>query len=98
MKGFSLEHPADARPRGPWRVVDAIIAHLTAGPVRALALACLLATTSAASAGGDYGPLQMLAPGVYVQLFVALAGFVVAAIGALAILNRAHLKEAIWKA
>jgi hypothetical protein len=37
-------------------------------------------------------------PGVYVQLLVALAGFVVAAIGALAIVNRAHLKNAIWKA
>ena len=36
-------------------------------------------------------------PGVYVQLLVALAGFVVAAIGALAIVNRAHLKNAIWK-
>jgi hypothetical protein len=36
-------------------------------------------------------------PGVYAQLLVAAAGFVVAAIGALAIVNRAHLKEAIWK-
>jgi hypothetical protein len=31
-------------------------------------------------------------------LLVAAAGFVVAAIGALAIVNGAHLKEAVWKA
>ncbi len=37
-------------------------------------------------------------PGVYAQLLVAILGFVVAGIGALAILNRAHLKNAIWKA
>ncbi len=42
--------------------------------------------------------MSVKVPGVYVQLFVALAGFLVAAIGALAILNRAHLKDAIWKA
>lgn len=36
-------------------------------------------------------------PGVYLQLLVALAGFIVAGLGALAILNRAHLKKAIWK-
>jgi hypothetical protein len=41
--------------------------------------------------------LSVKVPGVYAQLLVATAGFVVAAIGALAILNRAHLKEAIWK-
>ncbi len=35
--------------------------------------------------------MSVKVPGVYVQLFVALAGFIVAAIGALAILNRAHL-------
>ena len=37
-------------------------------------------------------------PGVYAQMLVALAGFIVAAIGALAIVNRTHLKDAIWKA
>ena len=42
--------------------------------------------------------MSVKVPGVYVQLLVALAGFVVAAIGALAIVNRAHLKNAIWKA
>ncbi len=42
--------------------------------------------------------LSVKVPGVYAQLLVALAGFVVAAIGALAIVNRAHLKDAIWKA
>jgi hypothetical protein len=42
--------------------------------------------------------MSVKVPGVYAQLLVALAGFVVAAIGAIAILNRAHLKNAIWKA
>jgi hypothetical protein len=42
--------------------------------------------------------MSVKVPGVYAQLLVALAGFVVAAIGALAIVNRAHLKHAIWKA
>jgi hypothetical protein len=42
--------------------------------------------------------LSVKMPGVYAQLLVAAAGFVVAAIGALAIVNRAHLREAIWKA
>jgi hypothetical protein len=42
--------------------------------------------------------MSVKVPGVYAQLLVALAGFVVAAIGALAIVNRAHLKNAIWKA
>jgi hypothetical protein len=42
--------------------------------------------------------LSVKVPGVYTQLVVAAAGFVVAAIGALAIVNRAHLKDAIWKA
>jgi glyoxylase-like metal-dependent hydrolase (beta-lactamase superfamily II) len=47
--------------------VDVIIAHLRARATAALALACLLAGTAPASAVGGYGPLQMLAPGVYVQ-------------------------------
>jgi hypothetical protein len=42
--------------------------------------------------------MSVKVPGVYAQLVVAAAGFVIAAIGALAILNRAHLKNAIWKA
>lgn len=42
--------------------------------------------------------LSVKVPGVYAQLLVALAGFVVAVIGALGILNVAHLKDAIWKA
>jgi hypothetical protein len=42
--------------------------------------------------------MSVKVPGVYVQLLVALTGFVVAAIGVLAILNRAHLRDAIWKA
>jgi multisubunit Na+/H+ antiporter MnhG subunit len=41
--------------------------------------------------------MSVKVPGVYAQIFVALAGFVVAGIGALAILNRAHLRDAIWK-
>jgi hypothetical protein len=41
--------------------------------------------------------MSVKVPGVYAQMFVALAGFVVAGIGALAILNRAHLRDAIWK-
>ena len=41
--------------------------------------------------------LSVKVPGVYAQLIVAFLGFVVAAIGALAIVNRAHLKDAIWK-
>jgi multisubunit Na+/H+ antiporter MnhG subunit len=36
-------------------------------------------------------------PGVYAQLLVALLGFVIAAVGAMAIVNRYHLKKAIWK-
>lgn len=36
--------------------------------------------------------------GVYLQLLIALAGFLIAGIGACAIVNRAHLKNAIWKA
>ena len=32
------------------------------------------------------------------QLLVALAGFLVAAFGALYLVNGAHLKDAIWKA
>jgi hypothetical protein len=42
--------------------------------------------------------MSVKVPGVYAQLLVALAGFVVAGIGCLAIVNRAHLKNAIWKA
>lgn len=42
--------------------------------------------------------MSVKVPGVYLQMLTALGGFVVALIGALAILNRAHLKEAIWKA
>ena len=41
--------------------------------------------------------MSVKVPGVYIQLLVALAGLIVAAIGALAIVNRAHLKDAIWK-
>ena len=41
--------------------------------------------------------LSVKVPGVYAQLLVAAAGFVVAAIGALGIVNGAHLKNAIWK-
>lgn len=42
--------------------------------------------------------LSVKVPGVYAQLLVAAAGFVVAAVGALGIVNGAHLKNAIWKA
>ena len=42
--------------------------------------------------------LSVEVSGAYAQLIVALSGFVVAIIGVLAVLNRAHLKEAIWKA
>jgi multisubunit Na+/H+ antiporter MnhG subunit len=42
--------------------------------------------------------LSVKVPDVWLQLLVALAGFILAGIGALAILNRAHLKNAIWKA
>ena len=41
--------------------------------------------------------MSVKVPGVYAQVLVAGGGFVVAAIGALVILNGAHLKEAIWK-
>jgi hypothetical protein len=41
--------------------------------------------------------MSVKVPGVYTQLLVATAGLIVAAIGALAIVNRAHLKDAIWK-
>ena len=41
--------------------------------------------------------MSIKVPGVYAQLLVAAGGFVVAAIGALAIVNSAHLKDAIWK-
>ncbi len=36
-------------------------------------------------------------PGVYAQLLVAVLGFIIASIGAMAIVNRYHLKNAIWK-
>jgi hypothetical protein len=42
--------------------------------------------------------LSVKVPGVYAQLLVAAAGFVVAVFGAIGILNSAHLKDAIWKA
>lgn len=42
--------------------------------------------------------LSVKVPGVYAQLLVAATGLVVAAIGALGIVNGAHLKDAIWKA
>jgi hypothetical protein len=42
--------------------------------------------------------MSVKVPGVYLQMLVAAGGFVVAAIGALAIVNGAHLKNAIWKA
>lgn len=42
--------------------------------------------------------MSVKVPGVYLQMLVAAAGFVIAAIGTLAIVNRAHLKDAIWKA
>jgi multisubunit Na+/H+ antiporter MnhG subunit len=41
--------------------------------------------------------MSIKVPGVYAQLLVAAGGFIVAAIGALAIVNSAHLKDAIWK-
>jgi hypothetical protein len=41
--------------------------------------------------------MSVKVPGVYAQLLVATAGLIVAAFGALAIVNRAHLKDAIWK-
>lgn len=42
--------------------------------------------------------LSVKVPGVYAQMLVAVVGFIVAAIGALGILNVAHMKDAIWKA
>lgn len=42
--------------------------------------------------------LSVKVPGVYLQLLVAIAGLLVAAIGVIGIVNRAHLKDAIWKA
>ncbi len=41
--------------------------------------------------------LSVKVPGVYTQLLVAALGFIIAAIGAMAIVNRYHLKNAIWK-
>lgn len=41
--------------------------------------------------------LSVKVSGVYVQLLVATVGFIIAAIGAMAIVNRYHLKHAIWK-
>jgi hypothetical protein len=42
--------------------------------------------------------MSIKVPGVYLQMLVATGGFIVAAIGALAIVNGAHLKDANWKA
>ena len=41
--------------------------------------------------------LSVKVPGVYTQLLVATLGFIIAAVGAMAIVNRYHLKNAIWK-
>src|SRR5882757_824581 len=67
MNGFSLARCALARLREARSVWDAIIAHS-----RSLAIGGLLAAAGSASAGDDpgpldYGPLQAMAPGVYVQ-------------------------------
>jgi glyoxylase-like metal-dependent hydrolase (beta-lactamase superfamily II) len=70
MNGFSLEDLGVSRRRAPRAVLAAIIAHLGSGVICAQAvtvLACLLGATAPAWAGRDYGPLQKLAPGVYVQ-------------------------------
>jgi glyoxylase-like metal-dependent hydrolase (beta-lactamase superfamily II) len=66
MKGFSLTLRALARRGGPWCVVGAIIAQVRCRPLRALA-AAWLAAAAPAWAAADYGPLQRMAPGVYVQ-------------------------------
>lgn len=42
--------------------------------------------------------LSVKVPDVYIQLLVAAAGFIIAGIGALGIVNGAHVKDAIWKA
>jgi hypothetical protein len=42
--------------------------------------------------------LSVEVPGAYAQILVALLGLVVAGIGSMGILNRAHMKDAIWKA
>jgi glyoxylase-like metal-dependent hydrolase (beta-lactamase superfamily II) len=64
MNGLSLGR----RPVGGRRDPSVIIAHLRCGPWRALAIACALAAAARASAAADgYGPLQPVAPGVYVQ-------------------------------
>jgi uncharacterized membrane protein HdeD (DUF308 family) len=36
-------------------------------------------------------------PGTTAQLLVVVLGFLISAVGILGILNRAHLKHAIWK-
>ena len=41
--------------------------------------------------------LSVKVSGAYVQLLVATLGFVIAGIGAMVIINRYHLKHAIWK-
>ena len=41
--------------------------------------------------------MSVKVPGVYAQLLVAVAGFIIAATGSMAIVNRYHLKKAIWK-
>jgi hypothetical protein len=41
--------------------------------------------------------MSVKVPGVYAQLLVAVAGFIIAAMGSMVIVNRYHLKKAIWK-
>jgi uncharacterized membrane protein YjjB (DUF3815 family) len=41
--------------------------------------------------------LSVKVPSVGVQIAVAMAGFVIALIGVIGVLNGAHLKSAIWK-
>ena len=64
MNGLSLNLPAPARLRETRRTPGAIIAHLrTVAPV-----VCVLALAGVRAAGADdYGPLEPVAPGVYVQ-------------------------------
>ncbi|MGA7869766.1 MAG: hypothetical protein WCA22_02605 [Candidatus Binatus sp.] len=41
--------------------------------------------------------LSVKVPGVYAQLLVAVVGFIIAALGSMAIVNRYHLQKANWK-
>jgi multisubunit Na+/H+ antiporter MnhG subunit len=41
--------------------------------------------------------MSIKVPGVYAQLLVAVLGVIIAAVGSLAIINGAHLRNAIWK-